>query len=257
MNNQHETVQLLCPASRTTHCGAMVSRSSPMQVYNLETDKKHTFFAGSEKIFVHNCDTPSYLFAPLHNHIVYNAEREHEIMEESDRALYEMGRKRLCKYSAAQLLSTVDGEREISGNIAYYAMTGVYDSDSPPGVLFKDTGKSKSINESLKALSSEEVVGIMQQAPEYAEAETVVIINDAPVEEEGAVSRGFTEYFQAIGTLSGKKVVYNRRNSLSLYTFAPDNTSALTRVVGFQDDPSGSVLFPFTFNQFVLVHPAK
>ena len=261
INNKHEILQLSCPASCTTHCGAMVSRSLPAQVYNLETDKKHTFFAGAENIFVHNCDGHRHFAVLLNNHITYETERAGAKIEGDERVLYEGGVESLHKHSASQLLSNVDGEREIiRSKVAFYAMTGVHNNNSPFGVLFKDTGRSKSINESLEALSSEEAVEMMQQAPEYAEAETVFIINNAPAEEEAAVSRGFTEYFQAIGKLSGKKVIYNRWNSLGLSTVTvPGHASVLTRVVGHEAKGSNITamvdMFPFAHNRFVLVRP--
>ena len=124
INNKHETVQLLCPAGHTMHCGTMVSGSLPMRVYNLESHKKHTFFAGSEETLVHNgC-------------VFFKNYSEPVDQDESIRRLKEVARTKLSRESATKLWEkTPDTQGLDPEKIVYCGFLGAM-NDSPPGVLY-------------------------------------------------------------------------------------------------------------------------
>ena len=266
INDKQEKVQLLCPAGHAMHCGIPVSRSLPMRVYNLEIDKQHTFYAGDEKIFVHNCDISSDVL-PFNNHLIDESE-----LAEEGQGYREVG-KWLDANNVARLMKSVEGAEGIdSGKVAYYGFHGA-DSNSrslPPGVLFMEDSMSMHSGERFIAQRSEEIVDIMRLSPEFENAETVCIINSAPATEQEAESEYFTEYFQKIADLSNKKVVYNRINSLTVYTDRI-GSSPRTFIGGFKPIVDLGALFTdvhwpsgpeysfdsFAYNKFMLVHPRK
>ena len=51
-----QSVKLVCPENRKEHCGAASVTTTPVLVYNLEINQKHTYFVGNNiHILVHNC----------------------------------------------------------------------------------------------------------------------------------------------------------------------------------------------------------
>ena len=256
INNKHEAMQLLCPANRKIHCGIRVHSLPPAQVYNLETYRKHTFYAGSDKIFVHNCDV-SASFLPLNNHIYYTVERAGGKLREDDKELLE-GKNKLSKISAQIMLDHTRNAKYLNHDkIAYYMFHGADSESFPEGVLFKDNSKSISGDKALVKQSPQEIVDTMRKAKEYAEAETLFIINCAPGTQAETEARGFSQYFQSIRDITGKHVISNRRNKLLAMTIKDINDMPVT-IIGGKNELSTCLGGPeyiydsFPDNQFVV-----
>ena len=49
-----DNIKVICPAGKLFHCGQSFHHRQPVQVYNLETSRQHTYFAGSTMLLVHN-----------------------------------------------------------------------------------------------------------------------------------------------------------------------------------------------------------
>ena len=61
-------VKLLCPSGRETTCGSIYHKGVPVYVYNLEVNKKHTYFIGTHRLLAHNnCEKLNKLLG-LNNH---------------------------------------------------------------------------------------------------------------------------------------------------------------------------------------------
>ena len=58
LSDTGQHISLICH-NKKTDCGLPFSRAKPVLVYNLESYKKHIYFAGSEHITVHNCSAPT------------------------------------------------------------------------------------------------------------------------------------------------------------------------------------------------------
>ena len=54
LNNTGQRIKLVCSADHTGHCGIPLNYMVPTPVYNLEIEKKHTYFVSSIKLLVHN-----------------------------------------------------------------------------------------------------------------------------------------------------------------------------------------------------------
>ena len=52
-----QAVKLVCPENRKKHCGTPYKNNKPVVVFNMEVNKKHTYFVGDNShILVHNCE---------------------------------------------------------------------------------------------------------------------------------------------------------------------------------------------------------
>ena len=253
LNDQQETVHLLCPANRTAHCGITVSQSLPMQVYNLETDRKHTFFAGDEKIFVHNCNPPLPPYFDFSSMLPLN---DFQTYEDEGKTFF---RARLFGKSASALLEHTWGAKNINPEkVAYYVFCDDGKGASSGVLFFKKYNASN-----LTAQSPENIVAAMRLAPEFDTAETVLIINSAPATKAEIISRDFEGYFREVATISGKNIIYNTKSPLLLTTLVEsDNNSSRVGicVAGLypQNDMQGTSFFRFNWfdnNDFRLVSP--
>ena len=54
LNSSNQILRLLCPKLYSGLCEKSVNFNLPVKVYNMEIDKKHTYFVGAEHIMVHN-----------------------------------------------------------------------------------------------------------------------------------------------------------------------------------------------------------
>ena len=213
LNDKQETVHLLCPVNRTSHCGMPASQSLPVQVYNLETDKKHTFYAGEEKIFVHNC-TDSSAFPPtLPFSIPVSILSVDDKSEEKETlGIFTRG---LLRSIISEKLEQVRGAEDFKPEtIAYYAFCGT-EVDYPSGVLFREIHKSRNARAVLVKQTPTDIVNFMRIIPEFEKAETVFIINSAPATKEETVSRDLAGYFRQVAIISNKNVIYNTKNSVT------------------------------------------
>ena len=258
LNNKHETVQLLCPAGRTVHCGVTVSESLPMRVYNLESYKKHTFFAGSEETLVHNGCVffKNYIKPTL----------PWWMMDPYTRSLVETAGTTLSSESAELLWGKVPGAQALDIKKAvYYGFIGALNEHSLPGVLFMDHATPWSLYNRYIALSPDDVLRIISPTPGFDKAETIFFINGAPNTMREAINRDFTGYFQKIADLSGKNVVFNTFNPLF---FVPCHNlvhpaRVQTVIAGFDTNASWTRKAPYYTpfwlynNSFVCVRPHK
>ena len=65
LDNTGQQIKLICSASHTKHCGLSLKNTTPALIYNLEINKKHTYFVSDIKLLVHNnCELA--LFLKLH-----------------------------------------------------------------------------------------------------------------------------------------------------------------------------------------------
>ena len=52
-----QAVRLVCPENRKKHCGTSYKNNKPVVVFNMEVNKKYTYFVGDNNhILVHNCE---------------------------------------------------------------------------------------------------------------------------------------------------------------------------------------------------------
>ena len=266
INNKQETIQLLCQGSHITHCGTMVSGSLPTRVYNLETYKQHTFYAGDEKIFVHNCDESSdtvssgdydlFYTVPINNHVFYEEERTDNTISKKMKALYESEKGRISVGTSSCLQSKAFGGVNVPRErVAFYCFRGAESSEFPDGVLFKDEKISMDRVSGLVALSAEETVEIMRQAPEFEKADTLFVINSAPSFLAAGYNRGFKEYFEEISAHSKKNVTYNSVNVIRTFRHQVGGVP-MTGIGGVAEGKVRNDFF--TFNRFVrIVYRAK
>ena len=214
LNDKQETVHLLCPANRTSHCGIPVAQSLPIQVYNLETDKKHTFYAGKEKIFVHNC-TDSSAFSPTLPYSTPVSTLGVDTKSKEERELLGTLTRRLLRSTISEKLKQVRGAEDFKPEtIAYYTFHGT-EVDNSSGVLFRGTNKSRNTRGVFVKQTPTNIVNMMRRADEFEKAETVFIINSAPATKEEAISRDLAGYFRQIANISNKNVIYNTKNSVA------------------------------------------
>ena len=208
INNKQETVQLLCTGGGTTDCGISASGLSPALVYNLETYKKHTFYAGHAQILVHNCTT-----RPLYDHSRPRVIKQRELSTDDATGLIRKVKGKQAK--------SISAEKTV-----YYFFNGTESDDSYTGVLFDgvDAGPKP-------ALSAEEVVGRMQRAPEFNDAEAVYILHSIDGD-QSIFARSFRAYFQKVAWLSGKKVLYNAKGPMVLESYTASGGKELAHVQG-------------------------
>ena len=211
INNKREKIQLLCSHGRTTHCGISAYQPLPTRVYNLETYRKHTFYAGHEQILVHNC------FLPLNDY--------------SQRGI--ILRRRLTIDDAASLIRGVkdaESRNYDPGDIAFYFFHGVEKDYLPRDMLFETEemdGKMHSYS-----LSVQDVAKKISEAPEFVNADAVFIINSAPHWDTNIPFR-FSLYFRKIAEEIGKNVLHNRANPVRLGHYEENENALVTYVKGY------------------------
>ena len=215
INNKQETVQLLCTDGHTVDCGISASQLSPALVYNLETYKKHTFYAGHEQILVHNCSP-----LPLYDHSVQGG----------------VSHRKLAAGDAARLLQNVQSKEIKSLNpqkVAYYFFHGAEkDSFDNFALIQRETVGGKAGGSSVaREISAEDVAKEIRRAPEFESAEAVFIINSAPRRMGSVAKSKGREYFQEIERLVGKRVLYNAENPLEIRSYPEGD--GMTHVRGY------------------------
>ena len=227
LNNRNEIIRIICPAGSTTHCGTSRYTSLPVQVYNLEIYKKHTFYAGSDRILVHNCTSPVHVYTDVttpSDAVKYVA---CEKVEEAGGVLH-LTRDKLSISSARATLTSAEKSADHTEKTVFYNLKEArYNFDS--GSLMIEFNHSA-------GQSPEQLGKIMSTSQDFEKASMISIINDGLGENpDDHQCRLFAQYFKELANQTNKNVVYNLKGDINTST---GNKYAKSMVLGMYDSAS-------------------
>ena len=256
LNSRNEIVRIICPADHTANCGTSRYTSLPAQVYNLEIYKKHAFYAGNEKILVHNCNSPasstypaSFTDVVTYNHIIMNREKQLNL--------------KIIKLSTASvnaILNKMAGDVGDIGKTVYYNLPQEWTlcfshRAREMAQMFEKTGTLEHITDEGELLAIikdiediqdwegkniKDIGDIMRTAQGFDDAKTVFIVNSGMNNEYNTDGeyKIFTNSFKALANYIGKDVIFNLRGHIdSTPTWRPGHYIFVD--LGFHDEEEG------------------
>ena len=251
LNNRNEIIRIICPSDRAANCGVSRYTSMPAQVYNLEVYKKHYFYAGNEKILVHNCNspvrsaqsddraTPTESIKSLpYQYITGNENGEGSPLMEG-----------MVSHTSIQAaLHSMDEDTNSLGMaILYQLPDGEYRfNNNELSIEFNSTGKNP-----------QQLGDIMRTAPKFEKAKTIIMINDGLRSSIYKNHPGayilFIDYFKALANDTDKDVIFNLEGLIGTNR---KNKYPGVMEFGFYDtDTRQHYPDNFTNTRYMCVHP--
>ena len=240
LNDKNEIIRIIRHEDHVTNRSARKYAFLPAQVYNLEIYKKHAFYAGSEKILVHNCTSHVDKMSTNTTHdnypdfIPYNHISDNEV-EEGGRMVRHLTKGQLSADSIEAILNRMGlGRRYMDmQSTAFYALPEAeYNFEN-------DLLKVK-FNGSVEK-SSEQLGEIMGTAQEFKEAKTIFIINNGlgrPQQYSYEQYQSFINYFDTLAKHTDKNVIYNIQGDIYMLEKEgyPD-----TKILAMYDNNTGTI----------------
>ena len=212
LNNRNEKVKIICPTDQKKNCGSNIYTSLPVQVYNLEVYKKHSFYAGNEKILVHNCN-PSV----------------HSIQPDNSTVATEDMKVLPYHYITGEEVSSEDGvkHRLVEGYVSYGSIQAAVNSiqerisGTEYTVLYRLPKSNYTFNSGTlmiklnnSATKNPQQLGeIMRTAQNFERAKTIFVINNGLdndiYKDYPAAYTLFINYFKALANDTDKDVIFN------------------------------------------------
>ena len=208
LNNQNETIRIICPKGRTINCGLSGDNLLPAAVYNLEVYKKHAFYAGDKKILVHNCTPSLSVRSPPPANAPISIASKTVPYNRMHPPGPRLKRTRLRIDSVNMVLSKMAEKMDINdlGRTAYY--------DWPDSVFYEFSENSPIMICSYplysRTLKPREIGDLMSTVREFRHAKTLFIANYGLSESYSSdEAAAFIQYFQVIANHTGKDVIFN------------------------------------------------